>query len=481
MCRSVYSEHTVLKGRRCRKHMAGIDIFRKKSREAVRGGTRGAQTDIPAQHFSDVAAQDEAVDCLRALADTLKRPEKYARYGARPPRGVLLYGPPGTGKTLLARALAGEAGVPFFSACGSDFVQMYVGVGASRVRDLFKKARRAGRAVIFIDEIDALGGRREGGNDEREQTLNALLTELSGFRGDEGIAVLAATNRPEKLDAALTRPGRFDRRLEIGLPDRAGRLRILQTHAAGKPLAADVKLERLAADTVGFSGAQLESMLNEAALRAARRDTGSIAAADVDVALREMLVGGEKAEHVWNAREREITAHHEAGHALATLLLEPESRLSHVSIVPSTRGAAGYSMAVPPERIMLTAAQAQARVGVMLGGRAAEEVIFGADCITSGAANDLQQATELTARMCMEWGMDAEAGLAVRRVLTPWGGGGEAFVRARLEKIYEATKRLLHENEPALHALARALLQEERLTGEQAREVISEAGRLPRT
>ena len=456
-------------------NMAGIDLFRKKSREAVRGDMRGARADIPAQHFSDVAAQDEAVESLRALADVLKRPEKYARYGARPPRGVLLYGPPGTGKTLLARALAGEAEVPFFSACGSDFVQMYVGVGASRVRDLFRKARKAGRAVIFIDEIDALGGRREGGNDEREQTLNALLTELSGFRGDEGIAVLAATNRPEKLDAALTRPGRFDRQLEIGMPDRAGRLRILRTHAVGKPLDTDVDLERLAADTVGFSGAKLESMLNEAALRAARRDTGRISAEDIDAALREALVGGEKAEHVWGVREREITAHHEAGHALATLLLEPESRLARVSIIPSTRGAAGYSMAVPPERTMVTAAQAEARVGVALAGRAAEETCFGAENVTSGAANDLQLATELAARMCMEWGMDADAGLAVRRVLTPWGGGGEALVRARVERTYGMVKALLAEHGKALRALAQVLLEEEQLAGERAAEIVREA------
>ena len=457
------------------KSMAGMDFFRKKSRETVRGDMRGARMEIPAQHFSDVAAQDEAVESLRALADVLKRPEKYARYGARPPRGVLLYGPPGTGKTLLARALAGEAEVPFFSACGSDFVQMYVGVGASRVRDLFRKARKAGRAVIFIDEIDALGGRREGGNDEREQTLNALLTELSGFRGDEGIAVLAATNRPDKLDAALTRPGRFDRQLEIGLPDKAGRLRILRTHAIGKPLARDVDLERLAADTVGFSGAKLESMLNEAALRAARRDTGRITAEDVDAAFRETLVGGEKAERVWGEREREITAHHEAGHALATLLLEPDSRLSRVSIIPSTRGAAGYSMAVPPERMMLTAAQVEAHIGVALAGRAAEELIFGSACITSGAANDLQQATELTARMCMEWGMDADSGLAVRRVLTPWGGGGEALVRARLEKTYAMTKTLLEENMGALRALAEVLLREEWLGGERAEAIVKAA------
>lgn len=456
--------------------MAAFDRFFQKSRETVRGNVADARAMIPAQHFSDVAAQDEAVESLRALADVIRQPEKYARYGARPPRGVLLYGPPGTGKTLLARALAGEAGVPFFSVCGSDFVQMYVGVGAARVRDLFKKARKAGRAVIFIDEIDALGSRREGGNEEREQTLNALLTELSGFRGDEGIAVLAATNRPDKLDAALIRPGRFDRQLEIGMPDRAGRLRILRTHAVGKPLAPEVNLEQIAENTVGFSGAKLESMLNEAALRAARRDSGPITPEDLEQAMLETLVGEERAERVFGPLEREITAYHEAGHALATLLLEPESSLRRVSIIPSTRGMAGYSMAIPPERMMLTAAQAQARIGVTLAGRAAEEIVFGAAAVTSGAASDLQQATELAARMCMEWGMDAEAGLAVRRVLNPWGaGGGESIVRARLEQIYTMTKELLEKNRPALEALAQALLREEWLSGEEAEEIVKSA------
>lgn len=452
--------------------MAAFDKFFRKSAEKVYGGVKDARAYIPTQHFSDVAAQDEAVESLRALADVLRQPQKYARYGARPPRGVLLYGPPGTGKTLLARALAGEAGVPFYSACGSDFVQMYVGVGAARVRDLFKKARKAGRAVVFIDEIDALGGRREGGNDEREQTLNALLTELSGFRGDEGIAVLAATNRPDKLDTALTRPGRFDRQLEIGMPDKNGRLRILRTHAVGKPLAPEVNLERLAEDTVGFSGAKLETMLNEAALRAARRDSGPITAQDVDGAFRELLVGAERSDCTFGAHEREMTAYHEAGHALATLLLEPESRLSRVSIVPSTRGAAGYSMAVPPERMMMTAAQAQARLGVMLAGRAAEETAFGADAVTSGAANDLAMATELAARMCLEWGMDAQAGLAVRRVLSSFGAcDGGALVQEKIKTVYAATCALLVQKRQALCALASALLQREWLDGEEAKRV----------
>lgn len=437
-----------------------------------RKGALEYTTDIPNQHFGDVAALDEAVDSLRVLVDVLRNTEKYARYGARPPRGVLLYGPPGTGKTLLARALAGEAGVPFFSVSGSDFVQMYVGVGASRIRELFKKARKSGRAVIFIDEIDSLGGRREGGNDEREQTLNALLTEMSGFRGDAGIIVLAATNRPDKLDSALTRPGRFDRQIEVGMPDRAGRLQILSVHAQGKPLARDVDFERIAADTVSFSGAKLESMINEAALRAARRDDGFITSDDIGMAFRSIVVGDEKLNHSRCEREREITAYHEAGHALATLLLDPESRLSRVSIIPSTKGAAGYSMAVPPDRMLLSFAQVEAHIGIALAGRAAEEVVFGSASVTTGAANDLAKATELAARMCLEWGMDSEAGLAVRRMLSPYGAsGGEATVRARLDKIYGMTRALLDEKRTALVALAEALLEKEWLDGDEAEAI----------
>ncbi len=426
-------------------------------------------SDIPDQHFCDVAALDEAIDGLRGLVDVLKSPDKYARYGARAPRGVLLYGPPGTGKTLLARALAGEAGVPFFSVSGSDFVQMYVGVGASRVRELFKKARKSGRGVIFIDEIDALGGRREGGNDEREQTLNALLTEMSGFRGDQGIVVLAATNRPDKLDAALTRPGRFDRQIEIGMPDRAGRLKILSVHAQGMPIARNVNFERLAADTVSFSGAKLESMLNEAALRAARRDAGPITADDIDQAFRSVLIGDEKLSRSASRMERELTAFHEAGHALATLLLDPESRLARVTIIPSTRGAAGYSMAVPPDRMLMTVHQIEARIGIALAGRAAEELIFGSDSITTGASSDLSTATELAARMCLEWGMDKEAGLAARHMLTAFGAtGGDTIVRDKLTQVYQRTLDALDQERGALTALAEALLEKEWLDGDDA-------------
>ena len=434
--------------------------------------------DIPDQNFHDVAALDEAVDSLRALVDVLQKPEKYTRYGARIPRGVLLYGPPGTGKTLLARALAGEAGVPFYGVTGSDFVQMYVGVGAMRIRNLFKKARKGGKAVIFIDEIDAMGCRREGGNEEREQTLNALLTEMSGFRGDMGIVVLAATNRPDKLDTALTRPGRFDKQIEIGMPDRKGRLHILSVHAKGKPIASDINLERLAEDTVSFSGAKLESLLNEAALLAARRDEGMITAFDVDLAFRSVVIGEEKTGGVCSVAERRCTAFHEAGHALTTLLLEPESRLSRVSIIPSTKGVAGYSMARMPERMLLTKKQIESNICIALAGRAAEELYFGADAVTTGAANDLEKATELTARMCLEWGMDGQAGLVAYHAMNPWKNtigqaGTDAIIQNRLADLYQQTMEILRSQQAALSALAEALLEKEWLDGEAAQKIVS--------
>ncbi|MEG0766896.1 MAG: AAA family ATPase [Clostridia bacterium] len=452
-----------------------LAFFLRKRDKATAGprghGTMEVGEQIPTLHFSDVAAQEEAVDSLRGLVDFIRFPEKYARYGARIPRGVLLYGPPGTGKTLLARALAGEAGVPFFNVCGSDFVQMYVGVGAGRVRDLFRKARKAGKAVLFIDEIDALGKRRDNGNEEREQTLNALLTEMSGFRGDQGIVVIAATNRIDTLDEALLRPGRFDRQIEVGLPGCMQRLRILQVHARNKPMAPDVDLQKLAMDAVFFSGAKLESMLNEAAILAARREAEMIGQTDIAHAFQTVMVGDEKQDRSdIGQREREITAYHEAGHALATLHLMPESRLTRVSIIPSTRGAAGYSMAVMPDRQFFTRAELEAHIGIALAGRVAEELVFGADQMTTGAGNDLSKATELCVRMCMEWGMDAQLGLPTQRVLTSYGlSGGQDVsdaIRTRLAAHYARVLALLTAHRDTLERIAQALLVQESLTGE---------------
>ncbi len=435
---------------------------------------------VPDLTFEDVAANDEARDSLRGLVDFIKYPEKYAAYGARIPHGVLLYGPPGTGKTLMARALAGESGVPFYAVSGSDFVQVYVGVGAGRVRDLFKKAHKAGRAVIFIDEIDALGKKRDsGGNDEREQTLNALLTEMSGFAAHEGVVVLAATNRLDTLDEALLRPGRFDRQIEVGLPGREERLRILQVHAKGKPLAQGIDLGDVAANTVYFSGAKLESMLNEAAILAARREAVNITRQDIDSAMQTLLVGESKGDRSGvSARERRITAVHEAGHALATLLKLPENKLAQVSIIPSTKGAAGYSMAVPPDRLFHTREELEANISVALAGRAGEELVFGAEQVTTGASNDLQRATELVSRMCFEWGMEESIGPVARAALhemLPMGAREQDTLRERLSALYARTLALLGEHRQKLLAIADALEEKELLTGEEVQSLVNAA------
>ena len=371
---------------------------------AARGQTI-EQSAVPSTRFTDVAANEEAMESLRDLLGFIRSPEKYQRLGARIPRGVLLYGVPGTGKTLMARALAGEAGVPFFAACGSDFVEMYVGVGASRVRALFRKAKKAKRAVIFIDEIDAIGKRRDNQSEESDRTLNALLSEMSGFAEGDGVVVLAATNRIDALDEALLRPGRFDRHIEVPLPALAQRERILQTHAKGKPLSDDVSLHELAAQTAMFSGAKLECVLNEAAILAAKRDAQVVCRQDVDMALETVLFGQEKRDMGALAQERELTAAHEAGHALLTALLLPESRLRKVSIIPTGMGAAGYSMAVPPEKLFHQKQELVNHMAVALAGREAERLLVGDERVTTGASGDIEKAAELARRMVCEWGM----------------------------------------------------------------------------
>lgn len=377
------------------------------------GGERGfahsiaqdSEGEIPSVRFSDVAANDEAMTSLRDILSFIRAPEKYLRMGARIPRGVLLHGMPGTGKTLMARALAGEAGVRFYAVNGADFVEMYVGVGASRVRALFRKARKNGRAVIFIDEIDAIGGRRDSQSEESARTLNALLSEMSGFRDSDGIVVLAATNRLDTLDEALLRAGRFDRLIEVPLPTMEERLRILETHARNKPLAQSVNLRELAAQTTLFSGAKLEGVLNEAAILAAKRDADEITPSDVERAMDTMLFGGERRELNTVDRERELTAAHEAGHALLTALLLPESALKKVSIIPTSTGAAGYSMAIPPERLFHQKRELLNHMAVALAGREAERLLSGSEQVTTGAAGDIEKAATIARRMVCEWGM----------------------------------------------------------------------------
>ena len=400
------------------------DAGRRGDAVAVSGGRLPSERHTMRQSctFSDVAANEQALESLSELRDYLKHPDKYVRYGARMPRGVLLYGPPGTGKTLLARALAGEAGVPFFAISGSDFVEKYVGVGASRVRTLFQKARKAGKCVIFIDEIDAMGKRRDdSASDERDQTLNALLSEMSGFYTGDGVIVMAATNRIEALDPALLRPGRL-----------------------GKPLDVDVSLEELAAQTVSFSGASLENLLNEAALAAAERDDGRIDRRDLQQAFYKTVAGADR-EMLASERERQIIAVHEAGHALASFLLSPENRLTRVSILPAGHGAAGYNLCVPEERVMVEKRHLESQIQVLLAGRAAEQVVFGDDALTAGASSDLARATELAAAMVMELGMWDEPSVSLKTLgrLCGTGPSTAEACKALLRELYARVKALI--------------------------------------
>lgn len=440
------------------------------SRGAVRQGQRQKC------NFTNVAANDEALQSLKLLRDYLLEPGKYARYGARMPRGVLLYGPPGTGKTLLARALAGEADVPFFALSGSDFVEKYVGVGASRIRELFKKARRAGRCVIFIDEIDAMGKRRdEASSDERDQTLNALLSEMSGFYTGDGVVVIAATNRMDALDPALLRPGRFDRQIEVGLPGKEQRLSILRLHSRGKPMEEDVNLEALAEQTVSFSGASLENLLNEAALAAAQRDDGRIGQGDLQAAYYKTVAGADRPITA-TQRERRTIAVHEAGHALASRILTPENRISRVSILPAGRGAAGYNLCVPAERVMIEKRHLENQIAVLLAGRAAEQLAFGDEGMTSGASGDLNRATELAAAMVTELGMAGDPAVSLKALnrCCPGGSGSAERCQALLDGQYVRVRELIGSERAALEALADALVRRESLEGNAAAEIIDE-------
>ncbi|NLO81553.1 MAG: ATP-dependent zinc metalloprotease FtsH [Clostridiales bacterium] len=434
--------------------------------------------------FDDVAGIDEVKDSIRDVIDFIKNPEKYARYGARLPRGIILYGPPGTGKTLIAKAVAGEAGVPFYAVSGSDFVQVYVGVGAGRIRDLFRKARESGKSVIFIDEIDALGKKRdagfEGGNDERDQTLNALLAEMSGFKDSEGIVVIGATNRLDVLDPALLRPGRFDRHIEVGLPDVKERYEILKLQCRGKPLADDVDLYRVAQQTVYFSGAKLENLINEAAILAAKRNSGSIEAGDIDRAFYIVIAGLEKKDRsAINDFDRELTAYHEAGHALITRLVAPENRVSRVTIIPSTKGAGGFSLSIPPDRMYYKKRDMENSIKIALAGRAAEEIIYGEDSVTTGASNDLERATGILMDMITRFGMGEKSGLLSYKALFNNGirhVEDELIREARdvIHSYYTEVKKILMQNKPVLEAVATALLERETLKEHELDDIINQ-------
>jgi cell division protease FtsH len=452
--------------------------------------------------FDDVAGIEEAKEELQEVVTFLKKPERFTAVGAKIPKGVLLVGPPGTGKTLLAKAIAGEAGVPFFSLSGSEFVEMFVGVGASRVRDLFKKAKENAPCIVFIDEIDAVGRQRGagigGGNDEREQTLNQLLTEMDGFEGNTGIIVIAATNRPDVLDAALLRPGRFDRQITVDRPSFKGRYEILRVHARNKKLAEEVSLEAIARRTPGFAGADLANLLNEAAILAARRQRMAITNQDIDDAIDRITIGLTKPP-LLDGKSKRLIAYHECGHALLMTLLPHADPLNKVTIIPRSGGAGGFAQQLPNEEQIDSGMYSRAwlldRVVVGFGGRAAEEIVFGYSEVTTGASNDLQQNTNLVRQMVTRFGMSELGPL----MLDPpnnevFLGGGwmnrveysedvaakiDRQVRQILESCYQKAKQILLEHRPLLDRLADTLVERETLDGDEFRAIVSEYVPIP--
>ena len=437
--------------------------------------------------FADVAGEDEAKESLTEIVDFLHNPQKYVQIGAKLPKGALLVGPPGTGKTLLARAVAGEAKVPFFSLSGSDFVEMFVGVGASRVRDLFKTAQQNAPCIIFIDEIDAIGKTRDtryGGNDEREQTLNQLLSELDGFDASKGVLVMAATNRPEILDKALLRPGRFDRRVIVDKPDLKGRIAILKVHAKDVRMDDSVDLEAIALATSGAVGSDLANMINEAAITAVKRGSQVVSQKDLLEAVEVVLVGKEKKDRVMNQKERRIVSYHEVGHALISALQKDSEPVQKITIVPRTMGALGYVMQTPAEEKFLNSKEEILNMVVMaLGGRAAEELVF--NSVTTGASNDIEQATAYVRNMITMYGMSDEFGLMAletvenqyldgRRVLNCADATAaqiDQVVKETLKKCYEQAKQMLSENREVMDHLAEFLIKEETITGKEFMEI----------
>ena len=422
--------------------------------------------------FSDIAGNIEAKEQVKDIVDFIKNPHKYAKLGARMPKGVILYGPPGTGKTLMAKAIAKEAEVPFFSVNGSDFVQLYVGVGASRVREIFKEARKHKKAVIFIDEIDAIGKKRSSNphhsNDEKDQTLNALLTEMSGFKEDEGIVVIAATNRLDMLDEALLRAGRFDRHVEVGYPDAHAREQIIRLYLKNKPVSEEVDPVALARQTVYFTGAMIESLLNEAAILAAKGNTKVITEEDIQTAFYIVIAGMQKKDRSGiTSLDREITAFHEAGHALVTKLVAPDNSIAKVTIIPSTKGAGGFSMNIPKDKMYLTKSEILGQIKISLAGRAAEELIFGSDNITTGASNDIEKASSYIKDYIAKYGMDEEYGLInLSTILGHEGTSNQTLLdkcASKIKELYADTKDIIEKNKTTLNNIAQSLLEKETL------------------
>lgn len=432
-------------------------------------------------NFDNVAGNIEAKESIKDIVDFLKSPEKYKSYGAKMPRGLILYGEPGTGKTLLAKAVAGEANVPFYAMSGSDFVQIYVGVGASRIRQLFKKARSHGKAVIFIDEIDAIGKKRSnstaGGSDERDQTLNALLTEMSGFKETDGIVVIAATNRLDMLDSALLRPGRFDRHIEVSLPDIIAREKILNLYLKDKP-SKNININLWAQKTAMFSGAKLEHLVNEAAILACKDNSEYIEDIHLHNAFSIVLAGYEKQDrdHIKNL-DKKITAYHEAGHALVSAKVLPNEKLSKVTIIPTTKGAGGYTLSIPEDKMYQSKEYLLNRIMVLLGGRAAEEIIFGKDKITTGAYSDLKHSTKLINNMITLYGMGNSLGLLTLSEIGHVSSSTQSMLinecKSNLENLYNETKSIILNNKNILENLATTLLNEESLYDEKLQQILN--------
>lgn len=445
--------------------------------------------------FADVAGEDEAKESLVEIVDFLHNPQKYSKIGAKLPKGALLVGPPGTGKTLLAKAVAGEAHVPFYSLSGSDFVEMFVGVGASRVRDLFKQAQQSAPCIIFIDEIDAIGRSRDsrmGGNDEREQTLNQLLSEMDGFDSSKGLLVLGATNRPEILDPALLRPGRFDRRVIVDKPDLKGRVNILKVHSKDVRLDETVDFEEIALATSGAVGADLANMMNEAAINAVKNGRQAVSQKDLFEAVELVLVGKEKKDRILSKEERRIVSHHEVGHALVTALQKDAEPVQKITIVPRTMGALGYVMQVPEEEKYLnTKKELEAMLVVSLAGRAAEELVF--DTVTTGAANDIEQATRIARAMVTQYGMSEKFGLMglatqenqylTGRTVLNCGDATAAEIDTEVMKMlknaYAEAKRLLSENRDAMDQIAAFLIEKETITGKEFMKIFRQVKGIP--
>lgn len=441
--------------------------------------------------FADVAGQDEAKESLTEIVDFLHNPGKYASIGAKLPKGALLVGPPGTGKTLLAKAVAGEGKVPFFSLSGSDFVEMFVGVGASRVRDLFKQAQQSAPCIIFIDEIDAIGKSRDakygGGNDEREQTLNQLLSEMDGFDTSKGLFILAATNRPEVLDKALLRPGRFDRRIIVNKPDLKGRLDVLKVHSRNVAMDETVNLNEIALATSGAVGSDLANMINEAAINAVKHGRKAISQADLLESLEVVIAGKEKKDRILGEKEKKTVAYHEVGHALITALEKHSEPVQKITIIPRTMGALGYVMQVPEEeKYLMSKDELIARIVTLLGGRAAEEIVF--ESITTGASNDMEKATQIAREMITQYGMSDKFGLmSLETVENQYLSGSARLncsdvtaaevdeeVKKLLKQCYEKAKTLLSENRAALDKIAEFLYEKETITGKEFMKIYNE-------